>query len=67
MCLNLNDYQFKVSRYSYGSTYMNSMAITNQKCTIHKNQKERNSSTLQKEIIKPQKEKQKEEMNKGEL
>ena len=32
--------------------------------TIHKNKKERNSSTLQKKINKPQKEKQKEEMNK---
>ena len=29
MCLNLNDYQFKTSRYT--STYMNPMVITNKK------------------------------------
>ena len=34
MSLNLNDYQFKASRYSYGSTYLNSMITTNQKYTI---------------------------------
>ena len=34
MCLNLNDYQFKSNRYSYGSTAMNSMATTNQKYII---------------------------------
>ena len=33
MCLNLNDYQFKASRYGYGSTSTNSMATTNQKHT----------------------------------
>ena len=27
MCLNLNDYMFKTSRYSFLSTYMNPMAI----------------------------------------
>ena len=35
MCLNLNDYQFKTSRDSYKSTYMNTMVTTNQKSTIH--------------------------------
>ena len=34
MCLNLNDYQFKTSRYSYKSTYINSMITTNQKLKI---------------------------------
>ena len=34
MCLNLNDYQFKASRYSYRSTYMNIMVTTNQKSKI---------------------------------
>ena len=34
MCLNLNDYQFKESRYSYGPTYLNSMVTTSQKYTI---------------------------------
>ena len=33
MCLNLNDYQFKASRYSYGSIYLNSMVTTDQKHT----------------------------------
>ena len=32
-CLNMNDYQFKASRYSYGSTYLNSTVTTNQKYT----------------------------------
>ena len=35
MCLNLNDYLFKASRYSYGSTYLNCMVTTNQKYTIY--------------------------------
>ena len=34
MCLNINDYQFKTSRYSYRSTYMNPMTTTNRKPTI---------------------------------
>ena len=34
MCLNLNDHQFKTSRYSYRSTYKNPMVNTNQKPTI---------------------------------
>ena len=32
MCLKLNDYQFKTSRYRL--TYMNSMVTTNQKCSV---------------------------------
>ena len=41
MCLNLNDYKFKTSRYSYRSTYTNSMVTTNQKPQqIHKNQEQ---------------------------
>ena len=31
MCLNLNDYLFKASRYDSRSIYMNAMVITNQK------------------------------------
>lgn len=31
MRLNINDYQFQTSRYSYRSTYMNPMVITNLK------------------------------------
>ena len=31
LCLNLSDFQFKARRYSYGSTFLNSMVITNQK------------------------------------
>ena len=31
MCLNLNDYHLKISRYSYRSTCMNPMVTTNQK------------------------------------
>ena len=31
ICLNLNDYQFKTSRCSYRSVYMNPMLTTNQK------------------------------------
>ena len=27
MCLNLNDYQLKARRYSYGSTYQNSIVM----------------------------------------
>jgi len=62
MCLNLNDYQFKASRYSYGLTSTNSMATTNQKHTIDlQKPKTRELSILQKKIIiKLQKEKQRE-------
>ena len=35
MCLNLNDYYFKTSRYNYRSAYMNLMVTTNQKPTIN--------------------------------
>ena len=34
MCLDLCDYQFKESSYSYGSTYLNSSVTTTQKHTI---------------------------------
>ena len=33
MCLNYYDYQSKVSRYSYGSTYLKTRETTNQKHT----------------------------------
>ena len=41
MCLNLNDYQFKTSSYSFSSTPMNPMVTTNQKPTVDKQKKER--------------------------
>ena len=34
MCLNLNDCQFKTSRYNHKSTYMNPLVTTNQEATI---------------------------------
>ena len=34
MCLNLNDYKFKTSRYSYRSTYMNFMVATSKNPTM---------------------------------
>ena len=40
-CLNLNDSQFKTSRYSYRSSYMNPMITTNQKPTIDTQKLER--------------------------
>ena len=43
MCLNLNDYQFKTSRYR--STYMNPMVNTNQKPTIDTQKLERMNET----------------------
>lgn len=58
LCLNLNDNQFEISRYSQRSTYMNSMVTTNRKSTIDTdlNQRERNTSIPPKKIIKsPQK------------
>ena len=69
MCWNLNDYQFKQSRYNYGSTYMNPKVTTNQKPTVDtRKPKDRNPSILEKKIIKPQWEKQKdEEMNRKAL
>ena len=48
MCLNLNDYQFKSSRFNYRSTYVNQMVTTNQKPTIgteRKEKKKRNQTT----------------------
>ena len=64
MCLNLNDYQFKRSKYSFMSTYVNSMVITNQISTTETQKLERkeHKHTLNK-TIKPQGKKQKGEMN----
>ena len=42
MCLNLYGYQFKISRYNYGLTYMNPMVTTNQKPTIDTQKLDRN-------------------------
>ena len=35
MCLNLNDDQFKTSRYGYGLIYMNPILTANEKPTIN--------------------------------
>ena len=52
------DYQFKSSRYSYGSIYLNSRVTTNQKYTIDSQKpKERNLNVLQNKTIRPQWEK----------
>ena len=64
MCLYLCDYQFKQSRYSYGSTYLNSRVTTNQKHSIDSQKtkrKELKHVIIQKKTIKSEKEKQKEE------
>ena len=67
MCLSLYYYQSKASRYINGLTYLKTRITTNLKHTIDsKNQKEENSSTVQKKTIKPQKEKEK-ERNKEEI
>ena len=60
MCLNLNDYQFKIGRYRL--TYMNSTVITHQNPQLYtqKSQRERNTSMQIKKIIKPQGKKLKE-------
>ena len=39
--LNLNDSKFKISTYSYRSTYMNSKVTTNQKPTMDTQKEER--------------------------
>ena len=70
MCLILNYYLFKASRYSYGSTYINPMVSTNQKHKIDSQELQRKElKHTTKIIIKPQKEKKtktkEEEMNKG--
>ena len=41
MCLNLNDYQFKTSIYSYRSVYMNPMVTISQKPTRNTQELER--------------------------
>ena len=54
MCLNLNDNQLKTIRYSYRSTYMNPIIITNQKpIDAEKNFFKRNTSILKKKLSKP--------------
>ena len=62
MCLNLNDYQFKTSRYSYRSTYMNPMVTIIQKPTTDtEKQSERNTSIPLNKITESQGKKLKEE------
>ena len=41
MCLNLNEYQFKISKYIYRLTYMSFTVTTNQKFTINTKKKKR--------------------------
>ena len=41
MCLNLNDYEFKTSKYIYMSIYVSLMVTTNQKPTIETQKLER--------------------------
>lgn len=58
------DYQFKSSRYSYGSIYLNSRVTTNQKHSIDSQKtkrKELKHVIIQKKTIKSEKEKRKEE------
>ena len=65
MCLNLKDYLFKTSRYSYRLTYMNHMVTTNRKPKIDTQKLERKEHKQPlKKIIKPQEKKQREEQNK---
>ena len=53
--MNLKDYQFKTSRYSYRSTFMYAMVTANQKPTINaQNKGERNTSKPLKKVIKLQ-------------
>ena len=67
MCLNLNDYQFKTSRYNYESTYMDPMVTTNQKPTIdtqktkrkeHRNTTKENHQTTREEMNREEIQKQ---------
>ena len=60
MCLNLNDYQFKTRRYISGLVNIIELHDNHNQKTqqIHRKQKEENKSIKQKEIIKPQKGKQ---------
>ena len=65
MYLNQYDFQFKASRYSYGSTYLKTRVTTNKKYTIDSQKlvrKELKHTT--KENHQTTKEKPKEEMNK---
>ena len=64
----VKEYQFKTSGCNYVSTYMDSMATTNQEHTMDtQKQKLMNSSIPLRKIIKPQGKQQKEELNKEEL
>ena len=49
MRLNINDYQFQTSRYSYRSTYMNPMVITNLKPIYTQKLKQKESKENTKE------------------
>ena len=64
MCLNLKEDLFKTSRYSYWSTHMNHMVITNQRPTIDTQQLKK---SVPLKIIKSQGKKLKEEKNIEEL
>ena len=45
MCLNLNEYQFKISKYIYRLTYMSFTVTTNQKFTINTKKKKTEKET----------------------
>ena len=68
MSLNLNEYQFKTSRYSYRPTHMNPTMTTSQKPPIDKQKLERKgyrhttktNKQTNKKIIKPEKNRKKE-------
>ena len=62
MCLNLNNYQFETTRYSYSSTYLYPMVTTNQNFIIdtQKPKRKEHKHTTKKKHQKKQKE---EEMN----
>ena len=65
MCLNLNEYQFKISKYIYRLTYMSFTVTTNQKFTINTKKKDRERdrypNIMLKKSTKPQWKKLKED------
>lgn len=52
MCLNLNEYQFKISKYIYRLTYMTFTVTTNQKSTINTKKKKKRKRKIPKHNAK---------------
>ena len=52
MCLNLNEYQFKISKYIYRLTYMSFTVTTNQKFTINTKKKRQRKRQISKHNAK---------------